>query len=470
VVTRAPALFARLPTRLRVTLPFAGVMALLLAGASLLLYARLGTTLNATVDRGLRSRAGDVTNLVSQAGPGLALGARSPLTEQGESLAQILDPRGRVVDAPPPLRTRALLPPAELRRAARATVVFERASPVGEPDRVRVLATPVEARHRRLIVVVGASLEASREAQQELGGLLLVGGPIALLLASLAGYGAAALALRPVELMRRRAREIQASRPGRRLPVPASDDEVSRLGETLNEMLERLEEAFARERQFVSDASHELRTPLTILKGELELALRDAGDVDAFRAAVASAAEEADRVTQLAEDLLVIARLEQGRLPVRMQDVDVRDLLETVAQRFLPRAGDGVRLAVDAPAELGLVADRLRLEQAVGNLVDNALRHGAHTVSLSARTGPAGIELHVVDDGAGFRPDFLPRAFERFSRADPARGRGGTGLGLAIVRAIAQAHAGHAYARNSPQGGADVWLELPADRVLAGDQ
>jgi two-component system OmpR family sensor kinase len=224
-VARAPAVFARVPTRVRVTLAFAVVMAVVLGALGLFLYWQLGRTLNTTVDSGLRSRAGDVSALVQQADSGLAEGGRSPLTEQGESFAQILDRRGAVVDASPPLRHHALLSTAELARAARGTLVVEHARSPIETDRVRLLATPVQAQGQRLVVVVGASLEATEEAQRNLRRLLLIGGPVALLLASLAGYGAAAGALRPVELMRRRAREIQASRPGRRLPVPPSRDD-----------------------------------------------------------------------------------------------------------------------------------------------------------------------------------------------------------------------------------------------------
>ncbi|MDX6679058.1 MAG: hypothetical protein QOE31_3110, partial [Solirubrobacteraceae bacterium] len=273
-MTRWSGLLARLPTRVRVTLAFTAAMAVFLALAGTVLYVRLGDTLDATIDRGLRSRAGDVAALIKQADSGLAEAGRSPLTEQGESLAQILDTAGHVEDAPPPLRAQALLTAAEVRRAAKKTIIVEHGSSPIERGRVRLLATPVTAQEGQKIVVVGASLDASREARRELGGQLLIGGPIMLLIASLAGYGAAAGALRPVEQMRRRAREIQASRPGRRLPVPPSNDEVARLGATLNEMLDRLEEAYARERQFVADASHELRSPLTILRGELELVLR----------------------------------------------------------------------------------------------------------------------------------------------------------------------------------------------------
>jgi heavy metal sensor kinase len=462
-VARTSRLIDHVPTRVRVTVAFTAVMAVLLAGAGMFLYLRLGSTLEATVDRGLRSRAGDVAALIKQADSGLAQAGRSPLTEQGESLAQILDSRGRVVDASPTLRAHPLLTAGEVRVATtRTTIVEHDRSAVGH-DRVRLLATPVEAQGRRLIVVVGSSLEPVEEAQSGLGRLLVVGGPIALLLASLAGYGAAAGALRPVEQMRRRAREIQATRPGRRLPVPPSKDEVGRLGETLNEMLDRLEDAFAHERRFVADASHELRTPLAILKGELELALRDATDVEEMRAAVTSAAEEADRMVQLAEDLLVIARSDQGRVPVRLAAVDAGEVLATARRRFASRASEqGVTLEICAPDDQPLVADRVRLEQALGNLIDNALRHGSGTVTLAVEPRGDRVEVHVRDDGPGFPDHFIADAFERFTRADAARSRGGAGLGLAIVAAIARGHGGTAHARNRPEGGADVWMDLPA--------
>jgi signal transduction histidine kinase len=246
--------------------------------------------------------------------------------------------------------------------------------------------------------------------------------------------------------------------------VPPSGDEVARLGQTLNDMLSRLERAFARERTFVSDASHELRTPLAILKGELELAMTHAVTVDAFREAVASAAEETDRVVQLAEDLLVIARSDQGRLPVSAVDVPALELLQSTAQRFNGRSLEHhASLVVNVDDGLTLLADPLRLEQAIGNLVDNALRHGRGTVSLSAVRGSDDMDvISVTDDGPGFPPEFLEVAFERFTRGDVARGRGGTGLGLAIVRAIVEAHGGSVTARNREEGGAQLRIVIPA--------
>jgi two-component system OmpR family sensor kinase len=452
---------SRFPLRWRLTLAFAGVMAVLLAVTGAVLYVRLGNTLDEQIDQSLRARADDVAVLVERSGSGLAGGVR--LAEGEEAFAQVLTPTGRVVDVTPPLERRPLLSAEQLARAREETVVVERGPLPGlDTGRIRLLATPVETDGRQVVVVSGASLGDRDEALTALKQQLLIGGPIALLVASLAGYLLAGAALRPVESMRRRAEEISATVAGRRLPVPETDDEVARLARTLNEMLARIEAGFERERRFVAEASHELRTPLALLKTELELALRHPRSPEELRAAIASAAEETDRLTLLAEDLLVLARSDEGQLRIDSRPLRARELLDTVARRFEHRAADaGLSLEVEAPSDLTGVGDRTRLEQALGNLVDNAVRYGAGTVRLEARPQNGSLELRVSDEGAGFAPEFLPRAFERFSRDDGGRVRGSTGLGLAIVQAIAKAHGGTANARNASSGGAEVTLVLP---------
>jgi signal transduction histidine kinase len=222
-------------------------------------------------------------------------------------------------------------------------------------------------------------------------------------------------------------------------------------------MLGRLEAGLERERGFVADAGHELRTPLAILRTELELAVRQAGSVEELKAAIGRSAQEVDRLSQLAEDLLLIARAEDGGLPLRVERVDLDELFAAVVRRSELRAQAGGKRVTASRAGTAVQGDRIRLEQALVNLVDNALRYGGDSITLAAR----GNELHVADDGPGFPPGFLDRAFERFSRADAARGRAGAGLGLAIVKTIAEAHGGSAYAANRNPG-ADVWLSLPS--------
>jgi two-component system, OmpR family, sensor kinase len=442
-----------------VTLVFAGVMAVVLGAVGVFVYLRFSSELDATIDAGLRSRANDVAALVREAGPGLGGAGHRSLVGRSESFAEVLDAKGGVEDSSASVGDQVLLSPGELRRALGGAIFLDRGPLPGLEDESRLLAVPVSAGGRPRVVVVGTSTEPRAESLTDLLQLLLIGGPIALLLASLAAYGVAAGALKPVEEMRAEAAEISAAEPDRRLPVPPSGDEVARLGKTLNEMLERLGEALEHERAFVADASHELRTPLAILRGELELALAEGRSPEELREAIASAAEETDRLTQLSEDLLTIAQTERGELPLNLSEVDLREIAEGVARRFGRRAEVAGREIAVAGESVRIAGDRLRLDQALGSIVDNALRYGAGRVTIAVARAGGGAEVHVTDEGEGFPEQFLPRAFERFSRASSASGDGGSGLGLAIVRTVARAHGGEAGAANAAAG-ADVWLSF----------
>ena len=440
-----------LPIRVRVTAAMAVAMALVLAALGWLLYARLESHLRTELDTSLQVRADDLAALVREGGA-LAPSGRG-LIEPGESFAQLLDRHGRVLDATRPLRHTALLDAATIHRPT----YTNRPSVPGLNDPARLLAVPVP----RGVLIVGATRQNNLETLVSFRNELLIAGPVALLLASLAGYFLAGLSLHPVEAMRRRAEQISADRPGERLPVPGTRDELERLGVTLNKMLERLEAALQRERDFVADAGHELRTPLALLRTQLELALRHGASGDELRSAIGESVQEVDRLTQLADDLLLLARSERGRLPLRVESISADELLSSVTTRFEWRADEEAReLACDVPDGLLVRGDRLRLEQALSNLVDNALRYGAGRVRLCAATANGQVELRVEDEGKGFEPGFLGRAFERFSR--PQGRGGGAGLGLSIVQAIAQAHGGSAEAANAPGGGAHVWLVLPS--------
>jgi signal transduction histidine kinase len=218
----------------------------------------------------------------------------------------------------------------------------------------------------------------------------------------------------------------------------------------------------------VALASHELRTPLSIIKLELELALDPHRSRAELEEALRSVIEEVDRLTLLGQDMLTVARADQGGLPLDRRPIDVSELLHSTADR-VARATGAPResLVVEAADGLVIEADQERLERALANMADNALRHGGEPVRLRATANNGDVELHVSDSGPGFPPAFLPDAFERFSRADPAHpSSGGTGLGLAIVRAVAEAHGGSAEAENDPDGGAHVWMRLPVAAAL----
>lgn len=458
---RAPSL------RLKLTLAFAVAMAAVLATMGLFVYLRVGGALQRSVDQNLRAQASETTSHLGRRDQSLI----DPDTAGGPMLGQLLDTSGRVLRSTPP----GLPPLLDARSVGRVSAGTELMWTTDLPGRShdwRVLAEPFGFGRRVSVLVLAGSLAARSDALHRLFVELLVAGPIALVLASLAGYALAAGALRPVETMRRRAAAISASTPGQRLPVPGGSDEIARLATTLNEMLSRLEAAFdheraviEHERRFIADASHELRTPLALLQTELDVALRRPRSRDELEASLRSAAEETQRLSRLAADLLLIARSDQGQLPLRREPSAAGPLLLAAAERFAARADEQHRrILVSGDDGLVVDADPAYLEQALGNLLDNALNHGAGSVELSAHQREGMVELHVGDEGPGLPAAFLPRAFDRFSRADSARSGGGTGLGLSIVDLIARAHGGHAGAMNRPGGGADIWIAVhPAE-------
>jgi two-component system, OmpR family, sensor kinase len=436
-------------------------MAVVLAVAGIVLHNHLAGSLDRTLNQSLRSRAADVAALVGQGDTGLRETRPSPEDEAGTSFAQVLDSRGRIFDQTGGLGTTPLLTPPQLARARTATLSLSR--PSSDGDSVRLLAIPVTAQDQRLVVVVGTSLGLRHDALASLRNELLVGGPVALVLVSLFGYLVAGAALRPVERMRLQASAISDRDLSERLPVPDTHDEIARLGETLNDMLDRLEAGITRERGFLADASHELRTPVTLLRAEVELALEAPRSNEELVASLRSIEEEADRLSQLAEDLLLLNRIDDGVIPLVKRPVSLDELLEGVATRFARRAGERCRRIETDGRGLRVNADRSRLEQALGNLVDNALRYGSGTVRLLVVERRVDIEIHVTDEGEGLPPSFAARAFDRFSRADDARASGGAGLGLAIAKAIAEAHGGAARVTDQPGTGAKICLSIPAD-------
>jgi signal transduction histidine kinase len=454
---------SRVPIRLRVTLAFALVSAVVLGTLGYFIYARFDTELSEQIDQSLRTHGDDIASLVVNGD----LARNTKLLGREESFAQVLTADGRIYASTPQLGRDPQLTPAEAARASRESFLTTRQHVRSISGEARLLARPVSGpRAQSFVVVTAASLDDRNDSLTNLGTIMLIGFPVALLLASAAGFLVSGRAFRPVEAMRRRAAAISAAEPEQRLPLPEADDEIRSLGETLNAMLGRLEAAIERERAFVDDASHELRTPLAMHKTELELALRYATTQEEMRAAISSAIVEVDRLIQLAEDLLVLARSQEGKLALDLRRVGVADLLGDVRERFASRMDESGRsLVIEPTAGMTVEGDRIRLEQALTNLVENAFEHGGGEITLWAGKENGGVAIHVQDRGPGFAPDFIDRAFERFSQADSSRGGDGSGLGLAIVEAIARAHRGSAHAANRDGAGADVWIELPADRA-----
>jgi heavy metal sensor kinase len=451
----------RLPIRSRLTLLFAILIALVLVGTGAFVQIRFRQDLLSAVDSGLRSRAQTMLAEVDDAG--LSFSDEGSLIEPDAAFAQIIGPDGQLLESSSTLKGRLLLPKATVAGLREPTYFDVNISPSGEPARARLLAAPSET---GLVVIAGASLEKQHEAEARLTTALLVGGSGALAITTFIGWLVAGVALRPVERMRAEAAGISGDEFGHRLVVPDTGDELARLADTLNDMLGRLEQAIEHERRFVDDASHELRTPLGILKTELELALRKARTPDELEAALRSAAEESDRLNSLAEDLLVLARSDRGRLPVHREVTEVQGLVRDVVARFQVGAeGRGVAIDIGGPPEIQADIDPVRIRQALGNLIDNSLRHSPRgsTVTITTKSDEEGLRVEIVDQGPGFGADFLPRAFDAFARSDAGRTRsdGGAGLGLTIVKAVAEAHGGSAAAANRAGGGAVVTITIP---------
>lgn len=442
---------------MRLTIAFASVIALVLAATGMLVYAQFARDFDARVDGDLAERQGEIVAFADAEQP-----SRRLLELSGESLTQIYDSAGALQASSRLLTGDRVLDVDAARRARTRPVVMTRRTVRSTDDGARLRAFAVPGGR---VMVIGEPRDARERALHRLAALLALTLPGALLLASLAGYQVARAALRPVEAMRAKAAGIGEGDLTQRLPTPGTDDELDRLSDTLNDLLDRLAAAVDRERRIVGDASHELRTPISVLRTRLDVALLGDDDPARLRAVIEDARGDSIRLSRLADDLLVLARADQGRLPLRQEPLDVQDLLEEAAERHRTAADVVARAVVIHNAIAGgavVLGDGDRVAQALDNLIVNALRYGEGDIELAAGAGDDGmVTLSVRDHGTGYPDGFLAHAFERFSQADSSHGQAGSGLGLAIVRAIAHAHGGTATATNDPQGGALTTITLP---------
>jgi two-component system OmpR family sensor kinase len=461
--------------RLRLALLFAGATAAVIVFAGVLFLWQLRAAQIAALDAGLRARADALAAQVRAARPmslpassGGQQGQQQGQVSGTDEVTQVLTLRGGVVYSSAGAADVPLVTGSWLRRAAGGPVAF---TTEAEGERVRVLAFLARNASRPVVVAASARTGVADAAQSRAQTVILAAGPAAVAAAGLGAWVLAGAALGPVERMRRRLGEITERNPGARLGVPAGGDEIASLAVTMNSLLDRLQAAAERQRDFVADASHELLTPLTALRAELELARRPGRSRPALDEAVTAAAGDTDRLIHLAQDLLLLARAQDGTDFLRARPVSVAGLLSAAARAFASQAhARSITLEVAADPALTVAADPDRLRQALDNLLSNAIRYSAAggVVELTARASGHGdrarVVLEVRDHGPGFPPEFLPHAFERFRRADAARSRaaGGFGLGLAIVASIARAHHGNAVAGNHPQGGAWVSIDIPA--------
>lgn len=457
---------SRIPIRWRLTLWYAGLLVLVIVLFSLTLYVGLRQILYATLDESLHQQAALVASTI-QVTDGIPQlpGTNTRDRTAGEHFVRLTDLSGRTVDGASSIR--GALPDDQdgLSRALSGRFAMRWISADGQP--MRVLSEPVVSKGQLIgALQVGTSGEEITDTLEFTIVLLAIAGPLILLAASAGGIWIAGRALQPVDRITGLAAAIEEQDLSRRIDLDLPDDQIGRLARTFNGMLDRIEGAFRRQRQFTADASHELRTPLALMQNQIELALAQPRDPREDRAVLEALAGDLDRLTRLTNALLLLARGDSKAIQLNYEVVDLPVVLGLVAEQYGPMAAEaGVTIRLDTEPVL-LRADEDRVIQVLVNLVDNALRHspaGTHIV-LGCRTEDEWANFWVIDQGAGIAPEHLSHLGERFYRVeqDRDRARGGIGLGLSICKMIIVAHGGTIAITSTPDTGTSVTVWLPA--------
>jgi heavy metal sensor kinase len=331
---------------------------------------------------------------------------------------------------------------------------------------VRIMTRPHKLGTQSVVVRLGVSESALREQFQQMVGALALGLPIALLLVGVTGYFVALRALRPLDSMARRARQISAEHLNERLVLENPDDELGHLGTAFNETLAKLEHSFEQLKQFTADASHELRTPLTAMRSVGEVALQNGGDLRYHHDVIGSMLEEVNRLTHLVDNLMILARADSGRIPLQRGEVGLLELATESAVLLEVLAEEKKQsVEIEGDKSLSVIGDRLILRQALVAIIHNAVKYspteGSIRVRVGTGNGEALVEIH--DSGPGIPPEHRAKVFERFYRVDKARTRdeGGSGLGLSIADWGVRAHGGQIELECGEQSGCSFRVRLP---------
>jgi heavy metal sensor kinase len=457
------------PIRVRLTLWYVLLVAAILAAFSAVLYLSLRQVLYENLNDSLDNRADIVLALLTyeDGRPGLS-GVDFPGDPvEGEHFTRVFDSSGQVTfDNSVP---ESSAPIGEDAVAAALNGTSSRRSAETDGDRLRILTAPI-VRDSEVVgaVQVGLTEDDAREALRILLVIIAIAYPLTLAATSAGGVFLAGRALSPIDRLTRVARQITAEGLSQRLDLALPDDEVGRLARTFDEMIARLDQSFARQRQFTADASHELRTPLTAIKGQAEVALqRDRATAD-YKEALAAINGEVDRMIRLVTSLLTLARADAGQIPIAREPVSLAAVVGAAVEQVAPGAAEKtISLRVGSGQDVQLVADQDLLLQLTLNLLDNAVKYTPAGGSVEVRWTASGedAEIRVTDTGPGIPPEDLPRIFDRFYRVDQARSRaeGGAGVGLSISRWIAEAHGGSISAE-STSGGATFIVRIPLGR------
>jgi signal transduction histidine kinase len=446
--------------RFRITAIAALVVALVFAAVAVAIVALVHRELLSNLDNSLEQRADTYSTAFVEADSNDLLNANLLNSSDEDRAAQLADTNGVIVASTSNL-TGAALADHIASSAARQTI---RNTTIGalEDDAFRVLARPVELPTGPAVLYVAENIDDLNDTVRGLEMALALTLPAVVALLAGLVWWLVGRTLRPVELMRAEVADISGTDLRRRLPVPAQSDEIARLASTMNQMLDRIDGAGRRQRQFVADASHELRTPLTRIRTEVEVDLNrpDLADPAATNSKVL---EESVALQELLDDLLFLARSDEHenslvRVPTDLDDIVLREVGDLRCETALTFDTSGVSAA-------HLDADTGQLRRVVRNLIDNAARHAQRVVTITCDERDGTIRLAVADDGDGVPVDSRERIFERFGRVDDARTStsGGTGLGLAIVHDIVKRHGGEIRYDEEWTDGARFIVELPCE-------
>ena len=330
---------------------------------------------------------------------------------------------------------------------------------------LRMLTTPVIERNRLIYVVqVASPLTSTDNAIDNLSFLLFVLLPMTVVLTGFAGAFLAKVALNPVHEMIKTINLIKAENLKLRLTLPRSKDEIHELAVTFNEMLNRLEDSFTTQRQFMQDISHELKTPLAILKGELEVTLKRIRTSDEYATVLESSLEEVNRIARMVENLLTLARFDTKTITLELENIELEDFIEKIVEDIRGLALiKNISIITNIPEGAILKADRVQIRRLLLNLLDNAIKYtpikGVIEVKISSEK--EFVTIVVNDNGIGIPSEELPHIFDRFYRVEKSRQGSGYGLGLSISKSIVEAHKGSISSQMSSNNGTSFIVSLP---------
>jgi heavy metal sensor kinase len=456
----------RLPIRVRLTAWYAALLAAIIVALGGFLTLQLESDLEQDVEREVRAGSAQIGLGYTKEGAEDFRDVSRTVLPHGSSAAQVLSPNGRVLVAYGELLAeRPIAPQSAVAAALRGEQRLITVKLGPNNQRFRGIVSPVRRRGRERVLVVAESLQHVEESVHQVLVLLLLAGPAALAATALGGWWLARKALLPVDRMTSQAEEIGIDRLHDRIALPPARDEIGRLAETLNAMLDRLERGVEEKHRLVADASHELRTPLATMRAELDVSLMGDDLAPDSREVLESTREEVDRMSRIVDNLLTLARVDEGGLELLTTRVYLDEAADAAARQLRPLASaKAVHLTLGG-GHCEAQADPQRLHQALTNFIENAIKftHAGGKVSVTAwrRNGEAGVT--VTDNGPGIPPEARAHIFDRFYRADPARRRegSGSGLGLAICREIAEAHGGRVWVDSEEGKGSAFSLALP---------